>query len=138
MRSEHQIVSVYKLQCLYFDHCRWNCVKMNNVPYSDSNPPNAPKKAKPRRNLRLDIPSFTLPAEVEEEKAQEWKALAESGMVHPKFLQYNPEDVLEINDIDSLMEMRGWYLPSSQPRNFFEAAYLKIMLEAIDNRLYIL
>ena len=111
---------------------------MSNIPYSASNPPNAPKKkAKARRSLRVDIPTFSLPTEVKD-KAQDWKALAESGMVHPKFLQYNPEDVLEIDDYETLMELRGWYFPSSQPRNFFEAAYLQIMFESINNRLYVL
>ena len=114
-------------------------LEMDSAPYSSSNPPNAPKKGKrTRKPLRIVIPTpgETMEFKETEETKEEWVKLKESGMVHPKFLQYNPEDILEIDDIDTLLELRGWYFPSSQPRNFFEAAYISLMHEAIEKRLY--
>ena len=64
--------------------------------------------------------------------------MKESGRVQPKFLHWTPEDVEEIDDLDTLMWLREKYTPFSQPQNVFEETYLSLMLEAVNNRLYLL
>ena len=106
---------------------------MAHIP-SLSNPPNAPdkKKAAPRRNLgeirRLQF---------EEEEQVSWRWLVERG-VCAKFLRYNPEDIKEIDDIDTLCDIKDLYMPSSQPHNIYEHSYCQLMVDAVDEKLYIL
>ena len=110
----------------------------NNTIPSLTNPPKAPKKKAKRLHdrRRLEkIPKLRLP---DPEPKPEWRVLAESGRVREKFLTYSPEDVKEIDDIDFLTELRGYYTPYSQPRNPIEAAYLDLVVEAIDCQLYLM
>ncbi len=67
-----------------------------------------------------------------------WRVLAESGEVRDKFLRYNPEDIEEIDDADTLVHLKKCYFPSSQPHNNFEFALCELMHEAILNRLCLL
>lgn len=69
-------------------------------------------------------------------KVPDWRLLADSGYVREKFLTYNPDDIAEINDLDSLDRLRSLYFPSSQPRNLYEKTYLALMIEAINNQMY--
>ena len=94
---------------------------MAHIP-SLSNPPNAPKKSN-RLNLREEVLS------------RQW--LLDRG-VRPKFLQYNPEDVVEIDDIDTLLYIRDLYMPASQPQNLYEESYCILMVELAEEKLYIL
>ena len=115
-----------------------------NKPYSLENPPNAPKrKKKPfqlQRQRRLQqVPRLMFEEEEEEVvPVAEWRALAESGQIRPKFLRYNPEDVAELDDLDSLNQLRDWYTPASQPRNYHEWAYCTLMVDAVNDRVYAL
>lgn len=111
---------------------------MSHIP-SLANPPNAPKKKSTRvpKPYRLQrIPPLQLPGK-EEEKAG-WCFLRDSGYVREKYLRYTPEDVEEIDDLDTLTDLLHWYNPPSQPHNFYEACYLTLMLEAVRARLYVL
>ena len=117
---------------------------MAHIP-SLRNPPNAPKKKKTVREpnaFRLQqVPSLLLPEEEENEEKCEWRWLRDSGNVREKFLRYNPEDVEQLNNIDSLQDMCMCYDPllhSSQPQNLYEETYLKIMLTAAQNRLAVI
>ena len=108
---------------------------MSHIP-SLTNPPNAPKKKKkPNRrqnqNRRLNLD--------EEDDVMEvsWKWLADRG-VRPKFLRYNPDDVEEIDDIDTLLHIRELYLPPSQPQSLYEHSYCTLMVESVDSKLYTL
>ena len=109
-----------------------------NIP-SVNNPPNAPKKKKiswrSRRGLE-NIPKLVFPEEPQTKPY--WRVLAESGFVRQKYLRYTPEDVAEIDCIDMLDTLREWYFPASQPHNDFEADYLQLVLDAVNNRLYML
>jgi hypothetical protein len=112
----------------------------SSSPPSLANPPNAPKKPslfKRRRGMLSNIPKLVLP-EDEPTPEKEWRALARSGYVRPKFLLWNPEDVHEMDDWDTLMWLREKYHPFSQPQNSFEEAYLQLMLDAINDRMYIM
>ena len=108
-----------------------------NVPYSLTNPPNAPKKKVPRKSLaerrgRLEkIPKLQFP-EDEESRWSDWRLLADSGYVREKFLRFTPEDAEEIDDFDALLRLRELYTPASQPRNLYEHAYVQLVQEAID------
>lgn len=106
---------------------------MSNIP-STCNPPNAPKKAKGEKNFRLN----NIPLLKFQEEEPEWRTLANSGQIRQKYLRYDPDDVMEIDDIDMLQKLRNWYTPSSQPRNFYEEAYFDIMVSAVNSRLYTL
>ena len=111
-------------------------------PYSLENPPQAPKKKAVRESLaqrrgRLDrIPKLVFPQEEKTFRLPEWRLLGESGHVREKFLRVNPDDIEEIDDWDSLMRLRELYTPASQPHNVFEHAYVQLVAEAIDNRMY--
>ena len=94
-----------------------------------TNPPNAPQKKRQRRQRLF---------EEEEERKPEWRVLMESGWVRSKFLRYTPEDVEEIEDYDSLMCIRNFYFPASQPHNLFEITYCELIRDAIDAKLYIM
>ena len=110
---------------------------MNSIP-SLSNPPNAPKRTLLRQRrgsgaiLKLVFPDADRP------KLPEWKVLYESGRVRERYLHLTPEDIGEIDDMDTLMDLQERYFPSSQPRNLFEEAYLRIMQETIAAKMYIL
>ena len=112
----------------------------NNKPYSLSNPPPGPRKNKKIREpnpVMLDrITQINLKSTEETEEQPEWLFLENSGRVRSKFLSYNPEDVEKIGDINFLQTLRGWYLPSSQPRNWYEEAYCRMMREACSSRIY--
>ena len=82
------------------------------------------------------MPKLVLPGDERKPTLPEWRALAQSGWVQQKFLRYNPEDVEEIDDIDFLLQLQRWYFPASQPRNLFEETYLKLMLDAVNAKLY--
>ena len=123
-----------------------------SAPYSLANPPQAPEKKTERKSLaerrgRLDrIPKLVFACETSDEEEEEekkptlpeWRKLAESGWIQPKYLRYNPDDVAEIDDIDMLLQLQKWYFPASQPRNLFEQTYLKLMLDAVETKLYTL
>lgn len=106
---------------------------MNIIP-SKSNPPNAPKKPKVSKKFRLqDIPQLKL-----HEEEPEWRILACSGQIRAKYLRYDPDDVMEIDDIEMLEKLRNWYTPSSQPHNYYEEAYFDLMIDAVNARIYTL
>ena len=110
-----------------------NSTKASKLP----NTPHAPKKrvSLAERRGRLDnIPKLEFPQE-EREKV-EWCVLAESGYVRDKYLFYTPEDIAEIDDLDTLEEIRLLYMPTSQPRHILEAAYLQLIIDSINERLY--
>ena len=107
----------------------------NNIP-SLTNPPNAPRKKTIRQRRGLNnISRLVFP---EEPARPEWRVLAESGRIRSKFLNWTPEDVAEIDDLDSLEQLRVWYTPASQPQNVFEEAYFELMIDAVNTRLYVL
>lgn len=116
---------------------------MSTTPFSLNNPPQAPRKkaslSERRGRLHL-IPKLVLPStEGEEEKKNErphWRLLQQSGYVREKYLRYTPEDVAEIDDIDTLINIREWYFPASQPRNLFEQTYIDLVREAAEEKLY--
>ena len=114
----------------------------SSKPYSLENPPQAPKKKPARKSLaerrgRLsNIPKLVLPSPEKTQRWPEWRLLAESGQVREKFLRFTPEDAEEIDDIDSLLHLRELYFPSSQPRNYYEVAYMQLVREALEARLY--
>ena len=64
-----------------------------------------------------------------------WQELADSGLVDEKYLQYSPEDVEKINDIKLLLQLQKWYFPFTQPRNIFEARYIMLVFDAVNNKL---
>lgn len=113
----------------------------SNKPYSLEKPPQAPEKKVARKGLaerraRLDkIPKLVFPEESKPYRP-EWRLLAESGYVRQKFLRYNPDDVAEIDDMDTLEHLRDLYTPASQPHNFYEHAYIELVIDAINDRLY--
>lgn len=114
-----------------------------NKPYSLENLPQAPMKKAVRKPLaerreRLDkIPKLVFPDEGKS-RWPEWRLLAESGHVREKFLRLNPEDISEIDDIDTLEHYRVLYTSASQPRNLYEHAYIELIIAAINDRLYVL
>ena len=113
-----------------------------NEPYSLENPPQAPKKKVERKGLaerrgRLShIPKLVLPSPEKTQRWPEWRLLAESGYVREKFLRFTPEDAEEIDDLDTLLRLRELYTPASQPRNLYEHAYVQLVAEAVDSRMY--
>ena len=113
---------------------------MSSLPYSLANPPQAPKKKGPslaERRGRLDlIPKLIFPNDNDEKKL--WERLAATGFVRSKYLRWTPEDVAEMDDLDSLEHLQALYTPFSQPRNYVESAYLEIILEAIRERIHTL
>ena len=66
----------------------------------------------------------------------EWAFLRDCGHVRAKFLNYDPKDVDEVNDLKFLEEMKCWYFPASQPRNWYEETYCAMMREAITARIH--
>lgn len=107
----------------------------SNMPYSVTNPPNAPKKRIPLRERRLgNVRKLTF----EEPRIPEWKVLADTGYVRRKFLRWTPEDVEEMDDLETLEMLRSYYTPASQPQNHFEAAYCQCIIDAVNDRLYVL
>lgn len=100
--------------------------------------PAAPKKLRlAERRGRLDnIPRLVFPEDAQPKT--DWKLLAESGYVRRKFLRWTPEDVAEIDDLDKLEELRTLYTPYSQPQNYLESAYLQLIVDAVNDRLYVL
>ena len=95
--------------------------------------PKAPKRPSllKRRGRLENIPPLIFP----EERA-EWQILAESGRVRDKFLTWTPEHIRKISDVESLEEIRRLYhLPSSQPWNAFEEAYMKCIVDSVCDRL---
>ena len=79
------------------------------TPYSLSNAPQAPVKAKAkpsllqRRRARLDaIPPLRFP----DEAKPEWKVLAESGMVRWKYLTWTPPEVAKVTSLELLHDLR--------------------------------
>ena len=107
-----------------------------SAPYSLTNPPQAPKKVGLAERRGHKVPKLVLPDDERKPTLPEWRALADSGWVQTKYLRYNPEDIEEIDDIDMLLQLQKWYFPSSQPRNLFEETYLKLVLEAVNAKLY--
>ena len=69
---------------------------------------------------------------IEEEEA---KRLASFGRIRPKFLYYSPEDIFEIDCIDSLNDLFQCYTPCGQPQNIYEFAYCELMTHSIVRRL---
>ena len=100
-------------------------------PISVSNPPAAPKK-RYRRILPRPGPILTPPLE-----GEAWRVTPEDMWrdVRSKFLQYAPEDVAAMEDVDHLRNVYRWYNPSSCPRTVAEAAYLKLVSDAAEARL---
>ena len=86
-----------------------------------------------RRALEL-IPRLNL-GEEEEEDRTTWRWLLNRD-VDPKYLPYNPDDMAEIDDLDTLFELREFYYPPSKPRNIYDHGYCVLMITAIDDRLY--
>ena len=64
----------------------------------------------------------------------EWKALADTGYIRIKFLQWTPEDAVEA-DVDTLNMLNDYFNPASQAQNFYEEAYFSLMRDAIKARL---
>ena len=57
-----------------------------------------------------------------------WQFLKNTGGVRAKYLTYTPEDVDEIDDIDTLRWLYGKYnVPASQPQTLEETMYLNLM-----------
>ena len=83
-----------------------------------------------------NIPKLVLPPD-EPTPEKEWRALAQSGYVRAKYLQWTPEDVHEMDCMDTLWWLREKYQPFSQPQNCFEARYLELMINAVNDRLYV-
>ena len=90
------------------------------------------------RRGRLDrIPKLVFPEENgATSRWPEWRLLAESGYVREKFLRFTPEDAEEIDDWDMLLRLRELYTPASQPRNLYEHAYVQLVAEAVDGKMY--
>ena len=66
-----------------------------------------------------------------------WLILAMSGDVRAKFLEWTPEDVLEIDSPQLLATLYAFYTPSSHPdANLSECCYCEEMLEAITIRIH--
>ena len=92
------------------------------------NPPNAPRK-------RHTVSRFNVETEKDEEVS--WRWLAERG-VRAKFLRYNPEDIDEIDDMDTLLVLKNFYSPSSQPYNIYEHSYCVLIRDAVERKMYML
>ena len=57
-----------------------------------------------------------------------WQFLKNTGGVRAKYLSYTPEDVEEIDDIDTLRWLYDKYhMPASQPQTVEESMYLDLM-----------
>ena len=105
---------------------------MNQVP-SLTNPREVSRrrrirKAKPyvvrrMRNVMLE--------EDEKQTIEEWRLLRDSGRVHIKYLQYTPEDIDAIGDIDLLKGIFQLYNPSPETQNIFEEAYVSLMRNSL-------
>ena len=85
-----------------------------------ASPPMAPR----RKNLPENFREMPL-----------WLILRKRGKVQVKFLRYNPEDIKEIDCIESLKTLNGLYSPSSQPMCDEEDFYIRLMQNAIFERL---
>lgn len=132
-----------------------------NIP-SLLNPPSAPKKKVERKPLPtlgsvrcLSFPALSPPPAPKKRKVLkkvlnltpiplDWdysasfleaQILADSGEVREKFLINSPEDVVEETNKAFLERLWELYFPSTQPRNAFEEAYMRLMRDCIDSRL---
>ena len=57
-----------------------------------------------------------------------WQFLKNTGGVRAKYLTYTPEDVEEIDDIDTLRWLYNKYhVPAGQPQTLEETMYLHLM-----------
>ena len=56
-----------------------------------------------------------------------WEFIRDRGHVRSKYLSYTPEDVEEIDCLDTLRWLYEKYNPSDQPRNMDECVYWTIM-----------
>ena len=72
---------------------------------------------------------------VKVDKSFSWQDLVDSGQVQEKYLRYSPKEVENIDDTETLRQLQEWYFPSSQPRNFFEAAYIALVYDAVTAKL---
>jgi hypothetical protein len=68
----------------------------------------------------------------------EWPIIAKSGYVRPKYLFWSPEDIMEMDDKETLLWLREKYQPLSQPQNCVEERYFEIMIEAVNDRMTVL
>lgn len=57
--------------------------------------------------------------------------------VRPKFRFYTPEDVMEIDSVETLQWLWDKYNPMSQPVSIYEAAYLELVRSVIREKLNI-
>ena len=69
--------------------------------------------------------------EDEKQTIEEWRLLRDSGRVHIKYLQYTPEDIDAIGDIDLLKGIFQLYNPSPETQNIFEEAYVSLMRNSL-------
>jgi hypothetical protein len=86
--------------------------------------------------MLANIPKLVFPSD-KPTVEKDWRILAQSGYVRAKFLNWNPEDVHVMDDLDTLTWLREKYRPFSQPQNCVEELYLQVMMDAINDRLCI-
>ena len=70
----------------------------------------------------------------EERERSRWLAERRTG-VREKYLQYDPEYVMQLSSIPQLHQIKKWYEPASQPRTLEEWAYVDEVREAAVERL---
>ena len=88
-----------------------------------------------RRGMLANIPKLVLPSP-EPTVEMEWHIIAKSGYVRPKYLFWTPEDIMEMDDKETLLWLREKYRPLSQPQNIVEELYFKAMIDAVNERLH--
>ena len=64
-----------------------------------------------------------------------WEFLKKRGNVRRKYLTYTPEDVEEIDCLETLEWLYEEYNPSEQPRNMDESVYLNLMCAELKKKI---
>lgn len=65
-----------------------------------------------------------------------WQRVRESGRVRRKYAHYTPEDVEEIDDVETLNFLYDSYkVPATQPQNCSEFIYFRLMADCLWRRL---
>ena len=81
------------------------------------------------------VPRLTLPPLVEP-RQMEAVDLVASGCIRQRFLNWTPDDIREIDDMESLLNLVDLFNPFSQPRNCYEEAYLSLLRDCCRKRIY--
>ena len=70
------------------------------------------------------------------EEALDWQWLVNSGRIRHSLLNITPDDIAAMNDLGLLTTLLARYGSQASHQNWYEAAYIQLMREAVTAQLF--